>query len=92
MGGAQREFFLCSLREASKNKVLLLMAGKLRGGGGKGQVIKEKNNFFWNFFFKLCCHLKIIFFYLSKYVNMMLKFVGRYFIWVVTIFSKKWGH
>ena len=29
------------------------MAGPLRGGGGiKGQAIKEKNNFFWNFFFQ----------------------------------------
>ena len=37
------EFFTPSLREATK-KVLLLMAGPLRGGGGgvKGLAIKEK--------------------------------------------------
>ena len=28
---------------------------------------------------------------LSKYGHITLKFVGRNFIWVVTIFSKNWG-
>ena len=45
-----------SLREAAKKKVHPLVAGPLRGGGGKGQAIKEKKNFFGNFFF---CHLNI---------------------------------
>ena len=31
--------------EAAK-KVLLLMAGPLRGGGGKGRTLKEKRAFF----------------------------------------------
>ena len=35
---------MCCLREAEK-KVLLLMAGPLRGGGVKGRA-KGKNNFF----------------------------------------------
>ena len=33
-----------------QKKVLLLMAGTLRGGGVKGQAITEKNNFFGTFF------------------------------------------
>ena len=32
-----------------QKKILLLMAGPLRGGGVKGQAIKEKN---WNLFFQ----------------------------------------
>ena len=28
----------------------------------------------------------------SKYGHITLKFVGRYFYWVVTIFSKKYGY
>ena len=41
---------LCLVREAAK-KVLLLMAGPFRGGGGiKGQAIKEKKTFFGTFF------------------------------------------
>ena len=35
---------LCLVREAAK-KVLLLMAGPFRGGGIKGQAIKEKKLF-----------------------------------------------
>ena len=34
------------------------MAGPLRGGGGKGRAIKEKKNFFWNFFFYFVAILK----------------------------------
>ena len=38
--------FMC-LREAAKKKVPPLMAGPLRGGGGKGRAIKEKK-FRWS--------------------------------------------
>ena len=59
---------------------------------GKGQAIKEKKNFFWNFFF-IFLPLKNKNYFtldnLSKYGHITLKFVGRYFYLVVTIFSKK---
>ena len=56
-----------------------LMAGPLR-------------NFFWNFFFILLPFKNKNYFTLdniSKYGHITLKFVGRYFDLVVTIFSKK---
>ena len=46
--------------------------------GGKGPAIKEKGNFTLD--------------NLSKYGHITLKFVVRYFYWVVTIFSKKKGY
>ena len=57
---------------------------------GKGPAIKEKRTFFGTFKF-FCCHSKIILLLdnLSKYGHITFKFVGRYFIWVVSfIFSK----
>ena len=63
------------------------MAGPLReGGGGKGPDIKEKITYKKPFKFFI---QKWKWFYLSKYESITLKFVGRYFIWVVTIYSKK---
>ena len=53
-----------------------------RGGVGKGRAIKEKNNFFLNLFFILLPFNNINYFTLdnlSKYGNITLKFVGRYF-------------
>ena len=51
------------------------MAGPLRGGGDKGQAIKEKL-----YFFLFCCHLKIkmglLLDNLSKYGHITFKFVG----------------
>ena len=38
-------FIIVLVREAAK-KVIFLMAGLLRGGGGKGPAIKEKITFF----------------------------------------------
>ena len=67
------------------------MAGPLRGGGGKDLAIKEKITFLKTFIL-FCCHLKIVVILLkTTYRNMDIitsKFVGRYFYWVVTIFSK----
>ena len=65
------------------------MAGPLRGGGG-GQAIKEKRTFLDLFFILLPFKDKNYFTLdnLSKYGHITLKFVGRYFIWVVAIFSK----
>ena len=66
------------------------MARPLREGGGKGRAIKEKITFLETFYFVLLpfksknyCTLDN----LSKYGHITLKFVGRYFYWVVTIFS-----
>ena len=67
-----------------QKKVPPLMARPLRGGGGKGRALKEKGTFFllpFKNYFTLDN--------LSKYGHITLKFIGRYFIWVVTIFSKK---
>ena len=70
------------------------MARPLRGGGGggKGRAIKEKRTFFETFFFILLPFKNKNYFTLdnlSKYGHITLKFVGRYFYLVVTIFSKK---
>ena len=68
------------------------MAGPLRGGGGKGWANKEKRTFFETFFFILLPFKNKNYFTLynlSKYGHITLKFVGRYFYLVVTIFSKK---
>ena len=62
------------------------------GGGGKGPAIKEKRLFFFTLKkILLPCKNKNYFTFdnLSKYGHIMLKFVGRYFIWLVTIFCKK---
>ena len=81
------------LREAAKTKQNPpLMAGPLRGGrGGKGRAIKEKRTFFYFFFILLPFKNKNYFTLdnLSIYGNIKLKFVGRYFYLLVTIFSKK---
>ena len=58
-----------------QKKVHPLVAGPLRGGGGKGRAIKEKKNFFWNFFFILL-PFKNTLDNLSKYGHITLKF-GR---------------
>ena len=57
-------------------------------GGGKGRATKEKRTFF---FILLPFKNKNYFTLdnLSKYGHITLKFVGRYFYLVVTIFSKK---
>ena len=68
------------------------MAGPLREGGGEGRAMKEKKTFFETCFFILLPFKKKNYFTLDnlwKYGHIMLKFVGRYFYWVVTIFSKK---
>ena len=69
-----------------QKKVIISMAGPLRGGGVKGRTLKKKD-LFWNF-----DKILLPFDNLSKYGQLTLKFVGRYFIWVVTIFSKKKGY
>ena len=83
-------FFKTALGKPEK-KVLLLMAGPLRGGGGKGPAIKGKKLFLE--LLKIVLPLKNKNYFtldnLSKYGHITLKFVGRYFIWVVTIFSQK---
>ena len=57
------------------------MAGPLRGGGGvKGRPFKILLPFKNKNYFTLDN--------LSKYGHIAFKFVGRYFIWVATIFSK----
>ena len=67
---------------------------KRGGGGGKGRAIKEKITFLKLFFYNLLPFINKTYFTLdniSKYGHITLKFVGRYFIWVVTIFFKKCG-
>ena len=87
-----KEFFK-PLRETTKKKVPPLVAGPLRGGeGGKGRATKEKRTFFKTFFSILLPFKNKNYFTLdnlSKYGHIMLKFVGRYFYLVVTIFSQK---
>ena len=63
------------------------MTRPLRGGGGKGGAIKEKRTFLKLFFYFVAKLFSLD--NLSKYGHIMLKFVGRYFYLVVTIFSKK---
>ena len=68
------------------------MARPLRGGGGKGRAIKEKRTCFETLFFILLPFKNKNYFTLdnlSNYGLITLKFVGRYFYLVVTIFSKK---
>ena len=54
-----------------------------------GEAAKKITITVFGTFLKFGCHLKINIYFLSKYGNITLKFVGRYFNWVVTIFSKK---
>ena len=76
-----------------KKKVPPLMARPLRGGGGKGQAIKEKRTFFETFFFILLPFKNKNYLFQTTYRNMdiiiTLKFVSKYFHLVVTIFFKK---
>ena len=65
------------------------MARPLRGWGDKDWAIKEKITFFILLPFKNKHYFTLD--NLSKYGHIMLKFVGRYFYSVVTIFSKKQG-
>ena len=66
-----------------QKKVIFLMAVPLRGGGGKV------------FFKKILLSFKNLKYFtldnLSTYGHITLKFVGRYFYWFVTMFSKKIG-
>ena len=59
-----------------------------RGGGVKGWPLRN--------FFLILLPLKNENYFtldnLSKYGHNLLKFVGRYFHWVVIIFSKKYGY
>ena len=58
----------------------------------KNRATKEKRTFFLNFFFILLPFKDKNYFTLdnfSKYGHITLKFVGRHFYLVVTIFSKK---
>ena len=63
------------------------MAGPIReGGGGKGRAIREKRTFFE----KIVLPLKNKNYFTLVLIEIWtLKFVGRYFYWVVTIFPKK---
>ena len=69
------------------------LARPLRGReGGKGRAIKEKRTFVETFFYILLQFKNENYFTLynlSKYGHITLKFVGRYFYLVVTIFSQK---
>ena len=67
------------------------MAGPLWGGGGKGPDIKEKITVFGTFKKILLQFINKNNFSLdnlSKYRHFTLKFVVRYFIYIVKIFSK----
>jgi hypothetical protein len=81
-------------REAAKksNSSANGQAIKRGGGGDKGRAIKEKRTFFKTYSFILLPSKNKNYFTLdnlSKYGHITLKFVGRYFYLVVTIFSKK---
>ena len=97
LNASNRQDFNEVVREAAKKKVPPLVAGPLRGGeGGKGRATKVKRTFFKTFFktfFFILLPFKnknyFTFDNLSKYGHITLKFVGRYFYLVVTIFSKK---
>ena len=70
------------------------MAGPLRGGGGEGPAINEKRTFLDLHFFNFVAIKNKNYFTkdnLSKYGHITLKFIGRYFYWVVTILVQNWG-
>ena len=82
------------LREAAKKSSSTSGRATKRGGGGKGRAIKEKIPFFETFFFILLPFKNknyITLDNLTKYGHITLRFVGRYFYLVVTIFSEKIG-
>ena len=70
------------------------MAGPLRGGGVKAGPLRKKELLKTFFFILLPFKNKNYFTLdnLSKYGHIMLKFVGKHFYLVVTIFSKKYGY
>ena len=74
--------YVC-IREATKRGSSLI-AGPLRGGGGPGGVKDRplRKKYFFYSFFNFVANL-------SKYGHITLKFVGRYYYLVDTIFSKK---
>ena len=79
-----------ALRGAAK-KSSFLYGRAFKRGGAKGRQLR-KNNFFSDFYsffllpFKYWNHFTLD--NLLKYGHITLKFIGRYFYWVVTIFSK----
>ena len=78
----------CRVNQAS-NK---LREAAKKSSSTNGQAIKEKRTFFETFFFILLPFKNnnyLTLDNLSKYGNITLKFVGRYFYLLVTIFSKK---
>ena len=81
------------LTKGSRKKKSSFLSGRAtKRGGGKGRATKEKRTFFKTFFFILLPFKNKNYFTLdnlSKYGHITLKFVGRYFYLVVTIFSKK---
>ena len=79
------------VREAAKKSSSTNGQAIKRGGGVpvKAGPLRKKV-LFLNLFFLICCHDNYFTLdNLSKYGHITLKFVGRYFYLVVTIFSKK---
>ena len=67
---------------------------KKKSSSTSGRATKEKITFFKTFFFIMLPFKNKNYFTLdnlSKYGNITLKFVGRYFYLVITIFSQKIG-
>ena len=73
--------------KGNRKKNYFLNGRAIKRGGGKGLAIKKKNIFVT--FLKILLPLKNKNYFnldnLSKYGHIMLKFVGRYFIWVVFV-------
>ena len=90
VGGATQDCYWPHEQKILKSSYLNGQAIK-RGGGVKGRPLRKKNNFYRFFFKKMKFKNNNYFTFdnLSKYGHIMLKIVGRYFIWVVTIFSQK---
>ena len=79
------------MQKESENMQYLREAAK-KSSSTSGRAIKEKRTFFETFFFIFLPFKNKNYFNLdnlSKYGHNTLKFVGRYFYLVVTIFSKK---
>ena len=87
--------FVSLLREAAKKQKKSSTNGRaIKRGGGKGRAIKEKITFLKLFFLILLPFKNINYFTLdnlSKYGHITLKFVGRYFYLLVTIYPKNWA-